>query len=236
MSNNIGNNIFSLYDKGFKVNRKHYYNIPKRLVRLGIILILGVIARILFGCGPFIQDISYNGISVDGLDNSRDYMSHFWNTKDTLYSEAVALNLCLSDTSYYSEHDTVYDFSLNSLSFTGAMATSIDYRYVSKNKVLDIKIHTLFDIDNKIKAGDNIEDIVLYAVDSYHDDLYKSENQAISSLNGIKDSPRAVVYLVLKTPVKNTKAQFKVDVLLDDDKHLSCVTDTFTIIQNSFEL
>ncbi len=231
MSNNIGNKILSLYDKVLKVNSKHYYNRPKRFVRLVVILILGIIARILFGCHPVIEDITYDGISVYGIDKSRNYMSHFCNKKDTLYSEAVTLSLRLSDTSYYSKHDTVCYFSLNSLSFTGAMATTIDYHYVPKNKVLDIKIHTLFDINNKIKAGDNIEDIVLYYIDSYDDDLYKSKNQVISSLNDTQDFPYAIVYLVLKTPVKNTQAQFKIDVLLDDDKHLSCVTDTFTIIK-----
>ncbi len=195
------------------------------ILKIAIVLFLGLIIKILIGCVPHESiEITYNDISVIGVDNSGEFTPG--DTKiDTLFSSAVALRLILSDSSQIASFSAA---TFKSLSFSNAMATSIDYNYIPKNKVMDIKVATVFDIDANTKAGSDISNSILYDFGNF--ELYRTKDEAIQKLNGIQDSPSAAVYIILKLDVKNSKAQFKIDILLDDEKHLSCVSDTLAIL------
>ena len=103
--------------------------------------------------------------------------------------------------------------------------------FIPLNKVVDIKVKTLLDINDSIKAGDDISEHILCT--SRNDfDLYHNLNQGILWLNGIQSYGQNDLILVLKTTVNNTNAQFEVKVTLDNGNVLSGTTERFKIIES----
>jgi len=202
--------------------------IPKVL----LLLTLGFGIKLFFSCTPSTPDpfeIDYNNLSVTGIDNSEMYLAYHQSI-DTLYSDAVTLKLTLSDTSeFYSA-----SFSkklMQTLSFP-TLRADWSPSYIPRNKVVDIKVITLFDVSESIKAGDEITEHLLYAArDSF--DLYHNLSQGISKLNGMQSNDRgSVIVLVLKVSVENTQSQFEVKVTLENGDELSSTTELFTIIES----
>ncbi len=210
-----------------KRNVKKIILIPKVI----IVLTLGFGIKLFFSCTP--QDpieINYNNISVIGIDNSDMYLDYY-NTTDTIYSDAVALKLTLSDTSIFYA-SLFYQNLIQTFSFQTLKADQIDPSYIPKNKVVDIRVKTILDINDSIKAGDDISESILYAsIDNF--DLYHNLCQGILWLNGIQSYyERSTIILVLKTSVKNTNARFEVKVTLDNGIELIGTTEIFTIIES----
>lgn len=203
--------------------------IPKAL----ILLALGFGIKLVFSCTPVSQDpieIDYNNISVVGIDNSDRYLGYY-NTIDTSYSDAVALKLTLSDTSIFYAASFYQNFK-QTLSFQTLKADEIDPSYIPRNKVVEIKVITLIDINDSIKAGDDISEHILCA---FRDDfeLYHDLNKGISWLNGIQSFyESSPIILVLKTSVRNSNAQFEVKVTLESGIELLGTTEILTIIES----
>lgn len=183
--------------------------------------------RLFFSCTPPEPiEINYNMLKLAGIDNSGQYMRSY-PPIDTMYAEAVALGLTVSDSiRNYAQNFNKFK---ESVSFTSAMAFSIDYSFIPVSKVEEIKVITLFDIDSEIKAGDDISQHIVFAVNSNFE-MYKNSHQAVAELNKVQSSPSSSIGIILKKTVNNTTAQFKVNILLDDNRELSCISDTLTII------
>jgi hypothetical protein len=203
--------------------------IPKVL----IILTLSFGIKLFFSCTPYSQDpieIDYNHISIIGIDNSDRYMDNY-TAIDTIYSDAVALKLTLSDTSKY--YAALFSPNLfEAFSFQTLKADDIDPSYIPRNKVIDIKIKTLLDLNDTLKAGDDISEYILCASrDDF--DLYHNLSHGISWLNDIQSYyERGSIILVLKASVKNTNAHFEITVTLDNGIELLGTTEIFTIIES----
>ena len=143
-------------------------NIKKKVIKsslIGKVIILLIISfgiKLVFSCTPYIQNpikMSYNKISVLGIDNSGRFMDDN-NAIDTIYSDAVALKLTLSDTlMLYS--NTYLPNTMQVYSFQTIMADSRGPSFIPQNKVINIKIKTLLDISDSIKAGDEISEHIL---------------------------------------------------------------------------
>ncbi len=196
-------------------------------LKIALILLVGLAFRVFVSCTPPPPiTMDYNMAKVVGIDNSGRYMPRF-NSVDTMYSDAVAFNLVLYDSAF------LYDvFVANNprgfFAFSKANALSIAENFKPLNKVDQLKIKTLFDIDSDIKAGDDVTGLMLYAGSDF--DLYKGLDYAISKLNGEQYEPRGTVQLVFTKPVRNTMAGFRVDITLDNGRQIICFSETFTII------
>ncbi len=203
--------------------------IPKVL----IILTLNFGIKLFSSCTPYSQDpieIDYNYISVVGIDNSDRYMNKY-TAIDTMYSDAVALKLTLFDTSKY--YVTLFSPNLlEAFSFQTLKADDVSPSYIPRNKVIDIKIRTLLDINDTLKAGDDISKYILCASgDDF--DLYHNLSQGISWLNDIQSYYEGgSIILILKASVKNTNAHFEITVTLDNGIELLGTTKIFTIIES----
>lgn len=198
-----------------------------------ILLTLGFGIKLFFSCTTYSQDpieIDYNYISVIGIDNSDKYMADYSDI-DTIYSDAVALKLTLSDTSKYYTALSLPNL-LQVFSFQNLKADDIVISYVPRNKVTDIKIKTLLDINDDLKAGDDISEFILCeSRDSFN--LYHNLNHGISWLNEIQShNKEGSIILVLKASVKNTNAHFEITVTLDNGIELLGTTEIFTIIES----
>lgn len=214
------------------LNIKRYLNEVPLIPKAIILLILGFGVRLFFSCTPFSQDpieIEYNSISIVGINNSERFLDYY-SSVDTIYSDAVALKLTLSDSSFFYE-SSFYENLTQTCSFQTLRADDIDPSYIPKHKVVDISVKTMLDINDSLNAGDDISEYVLTA---YRDnfDLYHNLNQGILWLNGIQSYyESSSIILVLKTSVKNTNAQFEVIVTLDNGNKLTGITELFTIIE-----
>ena len=197
-----------------------------------ILLTLGFGFKLFSGCTPSSQSpiaISYNNISIVAVDNSGRFMASY-NRLYPVYSDAVALKLTLSDTSMF--YAASYSPNImQAFSFQTVQANSINPSYIPLNKVVGIKVKTLLDINEFIKAGDDISEHILCSTRNDFD-MYSNLSQGISLLNGVQDNVNSSIGLVLKTSVQNTNAQFEVVVTLDSGDDLLCITEVFTIIKS----
>lgn len=191
-----------------------------------LIVIIGFSIRLFFSCvQPPPIDMLYNSISLKGIDNSGEHIRR--NYSDTLYSEALAIELTLTDSSmYYGSNGSRF---FQDLSFNSAFAWSYSKSYQPINKVQEINVFTLFEINSTLLTGDEISDSVLYAFGKRYD-LYYDEDAAIGHINDLQGDHSSVVYIIIKLPVENTRAQFNVVVSFEDGTVLSDTTNTFTII------
>ena len=197
------------------------------LLKVIVIFILSFGMRLFFSCTPPDPiEMNYNTVSLLGIDNSGQYIRSY-SQIDTMYAEAVALELTVSDSiQHYAQN---FNKIIESFSFTSAMAFSIDYSFIPVSKIEKIEVITLFDIDSEIKAGDDISEHIVFAKDSSFE-MYKNNHQAIAELNGVQSEPSSSIGIILRKTVRNAKAQFKVNILLDDNQELSCVSEMLTII------
>jgi hypothetical protein len=204
---------------------------PRPMAKVFILLIVGFGFKLFFSCTPTPYDpieFDYNKILVIGIDNSGKYMSAN-NAIDTLYAEAVALRLTLSDTSAFNTISILQN-ATQSFSFQTAQADSPVISYLPRNKVVDIRIKTLSDINSTIKAGTDVTALFLCAGSDFN--LYNSISHGISNLNGPQSYHKSgSIRLVLTTAVINTTAQFEVKVTFDNGSELASTTEVFTIIQ-----
>lgn len=197
-----------------------------------ILLTLSFGIKLFFSCtpsSPIPIEINYNTISAVGVDNSGRFVDYY-STIDTIYSDAIALKLTLSDSNMF--YASSYSPNiLQSFSFHTMHAESIEPYYIPKNKVIGIKIKTLLDINETIKAG---EDISAHILCSKRENfgMYNNLSHGISWLNGVQNYESSAIVLVLKTSVKNTNAQFEVVVTFDSGDSLLCTTEIFTIIES----
>ncbi len=209
--------------------RKKSTLIPK----VFILLSLGFGINLFFSCRPYHRDpieMNYNTISVLGIDNSERFLDYY-NTTDTVYSEAVALKLTLSDSLIYYAASS-FPKVKQMFTFQTLQADEIAPSYIPKNKVVDIQINTLLDINESLKAGDDISEHMLYTTGENFD-LYYNSDKGISCLNGIQSYyEESFIILVLNTSIENTKAQFEVKVTLDNGNELVDTTNLFTIINS----
>lgn len=198
-----------------------------------IILTLGFGLKLFFSCTPNSQDpikINYNHLSVTGIDNSGRYLNNH-TAMDTIFSEALALKLLLSDTARLFTA-LLSPNCMRALSFQTLKADDIAPSYIPRNKVIDIKIKTLFDIDDALKAGDDVSEYFLCA-SSNDFDLYHQLGYGISRLNDVQSFYEGgSIILILKESIKNTHAQFEVKIFLDDDSELLGTSGIFTIIES----
>ena len=209
-----------------KINKIYFSkSLPTKVL---IVFILGFGLKLFFSCTPPSPiEMHYNSINIIGIDNSDRFIDKYTSV-DTMYSGAVALKLSLFDSTY-----NYYAFNFykvfKSLSFTPAMALTIDESFIPVNKVEQLRIITLFDIDENVKAGDDISNLIVYDAGSDFE-LYQNLNYAIATLNRTQATAGSSIVMVLRTSIENTKAQFGVKITLDNGYDLSFITDMFTII------
>lgn len=185
--------------------------------------------KLFLSCTSDPIEINYNNINLAGIDNSNRYLN-FNSITDTMYADATAMKLSLSDTTMYYAASFSPNLIKEASLFQTVYITSISESFIPINKVVDIKVKTLLDINESIKTGDDISKYVLCS--SRNDfSLYRNLSQGISWLNEVHYSPKQSIVLVLKKSIKNSNAQFEVKVTLDNGKELSGKTEIYSIIE-----
>ena len=198
-----------------------------------LILAIDFGLRMVFSCVPVRPveiDFNYNKIDVVGIDNSGQYLNPN-NAIDTMYADAVALSLSLCDSLQYGVYSS-RNIMQELFSFQSSYAMTVPENYIPQNSVESIHIKTLLDINNDIRAGDDITDYFLYvSCDNYTYGLYQDLDKGIDKFNSIQSAPGSGIVLVLKKTVQNTNARFEVSVALDNGDTLTYTTELFNIIE-----
>jgi len=204
---------------------------PAFYSRITIIAILYLSLKLFFSCGSYsVVFFDYNSINLKGVDNSGQFLNN--KEIDTFYSDAIAINLQIADsTEHYYDANILFIKELkNVLSFEKAYATSpAPPHYYCENNVSAINVYSLLDLNETIKAGDQLNNCLLFSFDGAFN-LYGTNDDACKYLNSDQNSKSGSVTLILKPTVTNTKAQFKVEVCLDDCTKLIDTTQVFHII------
>lgn len=192
-----------------------------------VILLFCFFIKVLFSCRePEPLDMHYSKITLEMFDNSGH--PYYRTPSDTLYSDAVAFQMSLSDSSmYYYKSKTIRTAAL--FSFEPAYGFSPNISYQPVHLIQDIVVYTLYDIDDTFRAGDDITDSILYAYD-YGFGMYQLKENAIKFANGLQYKPSCVLKLFLKSSVHNTLVRLSVEVILDNGTILSGTTDEYPVI------
>lgn len=199
-----------------------------RYVKVLIVVSCWIIIKILVSCKlPPPIDFKYNSIKIEGVNNNSEYIGD--NITDTIYAEALCLKLSLFDSvQYYAQSNFKANAPL--LSFKKAMAMEDVIAYAPEIKLASIKVVSNYNLNNEIKAGDDVTDMFLYTDKRFSSGLYNYQKWAISGFNSAHSNPGSFVFMALKVAVENSKAQFYIEVQFEDGSTLSDTTNTFQII------
>ena len=194
------------------------------------LIVIVFILKTLAGCRPRIIPFSFDSMRIEGIDNSgRHWDNH---PTDTLKRDAVAIRIILYSSN---DDDTAFWKKVNELLVFEPAYAVIDVfpRYVPVSKVESIHIKTLFDIDNNIRAGDDITSYFLYYTGN-PEDLYYPLDEVLGTFNCEKNKSFPIfgssALLVLTKSVRNTKAQFEVRVGLENGEEITGTSPLFTIL------
>jgi len=195
-----------------------------------VILFFCFFMKVLHSCRePEPLDMQYNRITLEMFDNSGH--PHYRTPSDTLYSDAVAFQMNLSDSGlYYYQSKTIQTAAL--LSFEPAYGFSPNISYQPVQLVKDIRVFTVFDMNDTFRAWDDITDSILYAFD-YGFGMYQLKENAIKFANGLQHEPSCVLKLFLKSSVHNTRVRLSVEVTLDNGTILSGTTEEYPVIPSN---
>lgn len=211
-------------------NPTSFANRTSQAGKVVLLLAIGFVFRLLLSCTPTDYDpfnITYNSLSVTAIDNSGRYLNS--SSVDTLYAEAVALKITLADTSNQFAFSWASGIS-NTMCFQSVLAMDPVLSYLPVNKVVSLKVKTLFDINETIGAGDEVSEYFLCSCNGDFG-LYSSISRAIAAFNGVQTNhPKSSVLVALKTTVENTQAQFEIEVIFGDGSRLVVETSVFTIL------
>lgn len=201
--------------------------------KVWLLLVLGFGVNLFFSCVPteYIK-INYNKISLTGVDNSGKYLLD--NPTSTIHASALALNIKLSDTTYFNETYSL-NHLINSLSFNKAQAFQpADPVYIPTAKIIDVNVKTILKINDNINPNDDITEHILYSFGGSYN-LYYNLNKETEKItpkfenSNYNNSPSNSIFLILKPTIENTNAQFEVKITLDNGTELIATTELFNI-------
>ncbi len=208
---------------------------PLKMIKTGIffkatlLVILFTALRIFNSCTPPPPiGMDFNTVNAFGVDHSGKYTNP--NTvADSMYSEAVAISVTISDSTLWFRSYSSVNTRISTFSLTEAKASDYTPYFYSETKVVDMAFHTIYDIDETIKAGDRIDEHIYFSGERtalYHQD----KNRVIESFKGYHNAPYCSALLIFRPKVQNNKLQFKIDITLEDGRTLTCLTNTVKII------
>jgi hypothetical protein len=212
--------------------------LPKALkifISLCIMQLIFISAFIFHGCVCNQPVIQYNldSLCINNLNNSETFP--IIPESNSMHSSAVAFSITLSDTNQYWPY---YSSNVQraSLGYASAKATSMDCDpyFVANQKIVDVTIVTIYDLNAVILAGTNVTNLFLARSNSSYDGvMYSSFENLLTKLNSQStNQPQVSFNVFLKPPIINTMAQFIFSVSLSDGNHLCDTTKLIAIIQN----
>lgn len=193
---------------------------------------LSFVFQLIFSCVSISNEptiVDYNSLTFKAFDNSGRF-AEANTSKDTVYSEALGFKLTLFDSLVYSSSNNSPNF-FTVFSFQTLQADDINPNYIPKNKMIDIKVKTLMDLNENIKSGDDISAHILCSAGNTYD-LYNDLAWGIAEFNS--PSPyfgKASLILLLKESITSNSAHFEVIVTFDNGLELRRTTEILTILR-----
>lgn len=228
-------NTLRSFNKRKPFNKHYLYTMKKTrlLTKTAFVVLLTLVVTVFCSCTLIYEelfkgktyDIDFNQIVINSVARADWYATYSYPV-DTMSYDAVALRLLLSDsiTPYYapSPSDTTQEHS------GSLLKTKVSRYYEPRNKVVGMKIRTLYPINTTLHAGDDITEQFQY-VASQNRSLHNTW-EAFEELNQAKERAHNVVF-VLNKNIENTEAQFEITVALDNGVELVGTTERFVIAQ-----
>ena len=166
------------------------------------------------------------------MDNAGLYLQQSVN--DTMYSEAVAFRISVSDTSgmiglaakKYVE-----------IGISSCMANEPEPSFKPAQMIENINVVSLFDISDSVKANTDVTAFFCYNTDDYSGsgDLYLTWDQLAEIIAGRSyDNQMLSFDLFLKESVMAENSQFIISLSLSDGRTLQDTTALITIINEDY--
>lgn len=175
----------------------------------------------------------FTTMSVSNIDNSGTWAVP--TDSDTMYSEAVAFRVQVSDSSGY-----IYASALqpSAMGFNSCQACKCTDLFKCRQQIVNISIITLYDIASDIPANTDITQYFYFGLQNYSSPggLYVSWNEFSDSMTGkIYDRMMESFSLYLTKNIGNDSARFIISAELSDGRTISDTTALIHIINQSGE-
>lgn len=208
----------------------------KIIKRIAIVFLVLNLARLLEGCCDCRENyllFDFTSMSVSNIDNSGPWAVP--TDADTMFSEAVAFRVQVSDSSGY-----IYASALqpSAMGFSSCQACKCEDLFRCRQQIVNISIITLYDIAGDIPANSGVTQYFYFGLQDYSSpgDLYVSWNEFSDSMTGkIYDRMMESFSLYLTKNIENDSARFMISAELSDGRTLSDTTALIHIINQSAE-
>jgi hypothetical protein len=197
----------------------------KTIKRISVIVIIFNLVRLFQGCNDFPQQIilfDLNKMNVSNIDNSG--LNALQTESDTMFSEAVAFRIELSDTTNFIHLSALKPAGIGIFS---CLANEPEPSFKPGQMIETIGIVSLFDISVVIPANTDVTAYFCYGTENYSvpGDLYLSWDQLKEILNDWSyDNKRVSFNLFFKENIQAAAAQFTVLLELSDGSTLHATT------------
>ena len=203
--------------------------------KIFILFISITILRLTFSCCSCENEsysFGYNNIIINNIDNSGQWSKP--SEKDEMSAGSVAFEIQIAGT------EVVVSESLKKLRINGFKALSAqdcncDDQYTPNQEISEIHIRTLYDLNSEYCCNDEVTPLFLANtcvdcedIGSFYitiDELQKRINPG-----ALYHSPVNKFLIYLKVPVENDKAQFEIEVVLENGQSIVSTTNLIAII------
>jgi hypothetical protein len=208
----------------------------KTMKRISVIIIILNLVRLFQGCNDFTQQIilfDLNKINISNIDNSGLYAVQ--TESDTMFCEAVAFRIELSDTMNYIHLSALKPAGIG---ISSCQANEPEPSFKPGQQIESISIVSLFDISDAIPAYTDVTAYFCYTPENYSvpGDLYLSWIQLKEVLNNWSYNNKQVSFdLYFKENIQAGSAQFTISLGLSDGMTLRGTTVLIHLLKQTGE-
>jgi hypothetical protein len=208
----------------------------KTFKRISVIIIIFNLVRLFQGCNDYTQQIilfDLNKIHVSNINNAGLHAEQAGS--DTMFSEAVAFRIELSDTMNYIHLSALKPAGIG---ISSCLAKEPSPSYKPGQMIETISIISLFDISGAIPANTEVTAYFCYGFDNYSvpGDLYLSWDQLEEILNEWSFNNKKISFdLFFKENIQAGFAQFEITLGLSDGSTLRDTTSLIHFINQKEE-
>lgn len=186
--------------------------------------------RLLVSCCGLDKDagipFALNTIYISHIDNTNHHGMPDIIETDTMLSAAVAFHVTITDSAFNDYFSPLSAFS----GFSTVNATSIYLLYKPTVAIEAIRVFTLYDLSESMKADDEVTSHFV-ALPSGHT-LYSTIDEVVSLLHSRRsaDHPKVSFSLFCTANIVKPTARFKIEVTLSDQRVLTATTNTLVLL------
>lgn len=199
-----------------------------------IMLVAFVVQTISACCECDVQSVefTFSDMQIKNLNNTRGQTE--FQESNLMYKEAVAFHITVLGNDDPQDQQARLYFPFFSMNKAYATSCYCPTEYYTSNKINEIKIKTLLDINSEYPANSTVTDLFYGSGENWYspDYLYEPLSTLQHKLETTYSTNNFVEFAIfMNTPVENNTAQFEITIILERGETIVQTTDLIEIIE-----